>query len=612
MRRLRWGLWAAWAAALMLLAAMPAQASTLELRQAVATVVVQGQTLDSSVTLPYHWDRQHKGLAGSATFQIPFELPEAPTEPFAVYIPRLGNAYEVSVNGVLLQRNGDLLQGNGADFAKGPRHIPISLSDLRKGSNVFEVRIRTDVGRRGGLAPLTLGPQDEVYRLYLSDYRGRSTGSAIVALLSALIGVIALSLWITQVDSSVPGRVQRDPVYLLACLAELTWTLSVADAIVENPPWPWPWWGIMTLGAAATWIFCVKLFSLEVAGWGGRGFAKWVRGLFVLEFAGTLVGGYFALSNGYASALTMAYAVAGISSLCFVLVFLWSAFRQGSLAHKAVAVAFLVNVLVSMRDLYVFRLSESYGGNTYMRYSSVLFGLTLGYVVVQRFRAASLQARDLTATLASRVEQKERELARSYQHLELLARDQERNAERGRILRDMHDGVGAHISTAIRQLQSGKSSDAELLHTLRDSLDQLKLSIDAMNQPAGDITALLANLRYRLEPRMKASDIDLHWAVDLLAPLPRLDDKAMRHLQFMVYEALSNVLQHAGATTVRIEAAQTPAGASIRLVDNGCGFDVLLPKRRGLLSMQDRANAVGAKLTLVSQPGHTVVEILIS
>ena len=254
----------------------------------------------------------------------------------------------------------------------------------------------------------------------------------------------------------------------------------------------------------------------------------------------------------------------------------------------------------------------TYGGNTYIRYSSVLFGLTLAYVVVQRFRAASVQARELSVTLASRVEQKERELAHSYQRLELLARDQERNAERSRILRDMHDGVGAHISTAIRQLQSGRSSDAEVLHTLRDSLDQLKLSIDAMNLPAGDITALLANLRYRLEPRLKASDIDLQWGVDLLAPVPRLDDKAMRQLQFMVYEALSNVLQHAHASVLRIEAVQTPGGACIRLIDNGVGFDVAQPKRRGLLSMQDRAHAIGAHLTVVSKPGHTVVEILIS
>jgi len=58
--------------------------------------------------------------------------------------------------------------------------------------------------------------------------------------------------------------------------------------------------------------------------------------------------------------------------------------------------------------------------------------------------------------------------------VEQLAREQERTAERTRILRDMHDGVGAHISTAIRQLESGRATAGEVLHTLRDSLDQLQ------------------------------------------------------------------------------------------------------------------------------------------
>jgi signal transduction histidine kinase len=175
----------------------------------------------------------------------------------------------------------------------------------------------------------------------------------------------------------------------------------------------------------------------------------------------------------------------------------------------------------------------------------------------------------------------------------------------------MHDGVGAHISTAIRQLQSGQAKDNEVLLTLRESLDQLKLSIDAMTLPAGDITALLANLRYRLEPRFKASDIELQWDVELLAPLPSLDDKRMRHLQFLVYGAIANVLQHAGASMLRIEAQRNEQGIRVRIVDNGCGFDTTVPKRKGLLSMEERAKAIGATMVVRSAPGTTTVEFLI-
>ena len=213
-------------------------------------------------------------------------------------------------------------------------------------------------------------------------------------------------------------------------------------------------------------------------------------------------------------------------------------------------------------------------------------------------------------TLSTRVAQKESDLQASYQKLEVVAREQESTAERARILRDMHDGVGAHIGAAIRQLQSGKASDDQLLQTLRESLDQLKLSIDVMNLPPGDITALLANLRYRLEPRLKASDIELQWDVDLIEPLEWLDDKAMRQLQFMVFEALSNVLQHARASELRIELRCTAgAGALLRVIDNGCGFDTLHVHPKGLGSLRERALAIGARLEVSSEPGRTVVEI---
>ncbi|TAJ74086.1 MAG: hypothetical protein EPO42_14645, partial [Gallionellaceae bacterium] len=39
----------------------------LELREAQATVVVDGHTERRKLTLPYHWDRHHPGRAGRAT-----------------------------------------------------------------------------------------------------------------------------------------------------------------------------------------------------------------------------------------------------------------------------------------------------------------------------------------------------------------------------------------------------------------------------------------------------------------------------------------------------------------------------------------------------------------
>ncbi|QTN30309.1 hypothetical protein HZ993_11190 [Rhodoferax sp. AJA081-3] len=207
------------------------------------------------------------------------------------------------------------------------------------------------------------------------------------------------------------------------------------------------------------------------------------------------------------------------------------------------------------------------------------------------------------------------EVLDSRKTLEHLARAQERTAERGRILRNMHDGVGAHISSAMRQLQMEGTGHViarnEVLQTLRDGLDHLKLSIDAIHLAPGDVTALLANMRYRMGPRFAGMGIELQWDVDLLPVCENLDASAMSELQFMLFEALSNVLQHAKAHVLRVE-GHAPEGTGqvfVRLIDDGCGFDPTSSTRNGLATMRERALAIKAQLRITSVPGNTVVEI---
>ncbi|MGH2524615.1 MAG: hypothetical protein ACRDH2_19080 [Anaerolineales bacterium] len=130
-----------------------------------------------------------------------------------------------------------------------PRYVVISPGLLRS-SNLIRVHIRADVGRRGGLSPLVVGPQDEVYAAYIWNYRWRGTGSLAVVAFSLVVGLMALSLWATQTDPTHPGRPRRDPLYLFAGLAELFWTLAVSDALIENPPLAWAWWGRAAGGGA--------------------------------------------------------------------------------------------------------------------------------------------------------------------------------------------------------------------------------------------------------------------------------------------------------------------------------------------------------------------------
>lgn len=571
--------------------------------RAMLTINVAEQAQILEVALPYHWDKHQPGQSGDAVFDLRFHLPERPTKPWSLYIPRLGNAYEISLNQTLLQRKGQLSESDDSDYAQVPRYLTIA-PNLLGTDNVLTVRIRADMGRRGGLSPVLLGPPSSVEPLYQRSHFWRVTGSILVVAFSFLVGLLALALWATQTTAGLTGQAsRRDPIYLYAGLAELFWTLRVGDSLIETPPLPWPWWGLIPVVALSAWACTMALFCMEVAAWRESTRARWFKVWLAVLTGLSPFAALLALNGGVPVALTFWYAAMGITFFGFGSVYLWQGFKAGvAWPHRMVALTILLNVAVGMRDLYVFRINPSYGENSLMRYSALLFGMALAWIVVVRFRTASTQASELMHTLQARITEKEAELKASYQTTQAMLSERARTSERSRILRDMHDGVGTHISSAIRQLQQDHLERSELLSTMRDALDQLKLSVDVLSIPEGDVNTLLASLRYRLEPRLKLSGIRLVWAVDALPVLAQLDSQRMRHLQFVLYEALSNVLQHAHAQTIRIEATASPHGVNLDVCDDGRGFNPTGTASKGLTSMRERCRLLGAELVINSAP----------
>ena len=578
----------------------------IELRRGTVTTTIDGVTEKAPVELSYHWDRQHAGRPGFAEFDLPFTLAAEPATPWGIFIPRAGNVLEVRLDGALLQVYGDLARGNGADYAKAPIYVPVPGHLLKAGDNRLQIRIRADSARRAGLSGVTIGPATPVRtELFEGAYAWRFTGSVLLTAFSLIVGGIALALWLTQVDAGALGSGRRDGVYFWAALAEFCWALRVADGVIAEPPLPWPAWGVLMAACYAGWAASAMMFCYHLANWESSARMRWLRWPVASVVAGTVAASTMALYRQEPYWLTGWLAAEIVFIALFVGAFAVATVRQPNTGRLLVAAAALVTLGFGTRDWLVIRLSDAYGETTWVRYSSVFFGIALLLIVLQRFRAATIEARGWVATLAERVAQRERELASTFAALEQVARDQARTHERERILRDMHDGVGSHISSAIRQLQSGQASSDELLRTLRDSLDKLKLSIDSIHLPPGDVGALLAALRYRLEPRLAAAGILLEWAVDEVPTVKRLDAQGMRQLQFLLFEAISNVLQHAHAKSLRIE-ADAPAGAvHLRVIDDGQGFDASRVPR----ALLERAATVGVQLALESRPGRTVVQL---
>ena len=72
-------------------------------------------------------------------------------------------------------------------------------------------------------------------------------------------------------------------------------------------------------------------------------------------------------------------------------------------------------------------------------------------------------------------------------------------------------------------------------------------------------------------------------------------------------EALNNIAKHAKATRVAIDVRHESDALELHIHDDGCGFDSSEPPppgHYGLIMMRERAETVGALLTVLSEPGH--------
>jgi signal transduction histidine kinase len=72
---------------------------------------------------------------------------------------------------------------------------------------------------------------------------------------------------------------------------------------------------------------------------------------------------------------------------------------------------------------------------------------------------------------------------------------------------------------------------------------------------------------------------------------------------FFVSEALANALKHAAPNRVQVRFHSTPGELVVEVDDDGRGFEPEQVKLSGLRGLEDRIEALGGRVEIVSRPG---------
>jgi hypothetical protein len=417
-----------------------------------------------------------------------------------------------------------------------------------------------------------------------------------------LMGSIAWFIWLRQ----------REGLYGLFALSSFWGAVSTLDHLMQDTLLPWPLLGIVSAIALAWHVIFMTRFTLGIV---GRA-ESWVR-LSSLTIMIAIGIAYVLAEPGY---WTIAF---GFLCLPLVAAVYHSAQAARTLRSLEAMALFTVSLLVAsaaLRDLFVVYLPDSgFDDFALLPHTLFLFVLLMAWILVRRYTEQHRLYHELNVTLEQRVAEREAQLANSFATLQTEGEERAKLLERQRIMQDIHDGVGGQLVGLVNMVkrgqQTGGAVDAKQLQEHAQlALDELRIAVDALQPVDGDLTAVLATLRYRLEPRLKAAGLALLWNVDELPAMQDLTPRKVLQIQKIVLEALTNVMLHAKAKTVTLSAKSNQAFIDIGIADDGVGFDEadLYAAGHGLANMRFRAEAIGAELSFArGLPQGTLLKLQI-
>lgn len=184
-----------------------------------------------------------------------------------------------------------------------------------------------------------------------------------------------------------------------------------------------------------------------------------------------------------------------------------------------------------------------------------------------------------------------------------LLQESTKQSERLRISRDLHDGLGHHLTALILKLQyltyttSGENQDLvkeahimakQLLTDVRETVSEMRESSNIGLKDALD--ALIAQI-----PRLSISlDVD----PELQLPDAKTADTLFRCVQ----EGITNTMKHGNASSMSIELYESGDAIELKIQDDGhCQFG--FNEGNGLTGMRERIESLRGQLTVSTKKG---------
>lgn len=580
-----------------------------------AGVVLDDRSVELPDTLPLAWRSEQVQLRYEIDVSACAASSSAALESFRVGAPFVVQANGVALESLLARRLFRSAAPVAGKAAATPRanvvfngRIP-NLIGLPRGARTVEIALLTLPYIPSGLVPLGLGPTNALMPMAVADV-GRVVGytdaAAGVMLVLALLGGL---LWLQR---------RHDLGFLWMMLACVSWSLRALAYFDRNVYLPPIWFE--QLNPFNILLTAVALCAATLATMAPRGASDQAattdwrrRPRLALVFAATSSALAIALSVFVDSGAMLARAYAQLWALGLSLATIWWIWR-GRIPLPRVYRLATIGAYAGLIACAAHDMALVFGGVAPTGPSYLFWGFTVVLLVYALITGDYIittlnRAENSNQELEQRVASKSTELEQSYQQLRKTemagALSSARLHERERLLRDMHDGLGAQLMTALRGVERKALNRDQIAQSLQDGMDELRMLMDSADM-GSDLSAALAAWRNRWDSRLAAAGVQLHWHLDDSVDGLQLDSDTLLQIMRILQETATNVVKHAQAHNLHVQARLLQQSTQTWLIivarDDGQGLPQqdTLRSQRGLRNMAHRAAQIGARLEIAN------------
>jgi signal transduction histidine kinase len=250
---------------------------------------------------------------------------------------------------------------------------------------------------------------------------------------------------------------------------------------------------------------------------------------------------------------------------------------------------------------------------------NLLMAVMLTFFFFFRNPEGEMRDRSLTTLFTAR-DSTERVRSRYEEQIRQAASIEERN----RLARDLHDSVKQQlfvIQTAAATAQARFGSDADgtrlaidhVREGAREAIAEMQAMLDQLRASPLDNTGLIEALKKQSEALGFRTGVEVHFEIGELPPNESVAPGGHEALFRSAQEALSNIARHARAKNVWISIFAIGGKFTLRIRDDGAGFDPNQGRRgMGLANIHTRAEEYGGMFEIMSRAGNgTLVSITI-